>query len=184
MCPSAPYDSFTLDEDLHKFYRTLCLKDHFADSPSHTVTSNLPGTLDPIPILSINNYNLRPKSHFNPRRQHHPIETYITLAQREISNFLKDIEKGDLRFHSNFSLQEKQALRSLKDMPDIIIKPADKGGAIVVMDKIDYVEEIHSQLSDTNTYVKLDKDPTPIIRQKILDTIQLFLSTGTIDSKT
>lgn len=64
-------------------------------------------------------------------------------------------------------------------MHDIIIKPFDKGGAIVIMDKIYYVDEILSQLSDTDTYIKLDSDPTFAIKQKILDTVQHFQSIGT-----
>lgn len=43
-----------------------------------------------------------------------------------------------MRFCSNFSPHERLALQSLKEMQDITIKPADKGGAIVIMDKIDY----------------------------------------------
>jgi hypothetical protein len=41
---------------------------------------------------------------------------------------------------------EKGALQELKERDDIVIKSADKGSAIVVMDKVDYLEEANRQL--------------------------------------
>ena len=35
--------------------------------------------------------------------------------------------------------EERTAIKTLKQNKDIIIKPADKGAAILVMDKTDYV---------------------------------------------
>lgn len=67
---------------------------------------------------------------------------------------------------SRISKEEKQALRSLQENKDIIIKPADKGSALVVMGKRENIEETISQLAYVNTYVKLSRDPTPTIRQK------------------
>lgn len=40
-----------------------------------------------------------------------------------------------------------------------IIKPADKGGAIVLMDHLQYKNEILRQLSDTTVNRKVDYDP-------------------------
>jgi soluble P-type ATPase len=39
-------------------------------------------------------------------------------------------------------------IRELKERDDIVIKSADKGSAIVVMDKVDYLEEENRQLTD------------------------------------
>lgn len=38
---------------------------------------------------------------------------------------------------------------------------ADKGGGIVIQDKVDYNSEAERLLSDTHTYVKLIKEPLP-----------------------
>jgi hypothetical protein len=37
---------------------------------------------------------------------------------------------------------------TMKERDDIVIKSADKGSAIVVMDKVDYLEEANRQLMD------------------------------------
>ena len=47
------------------------------------------------------------------------------------------------------SLQQKKgAIKELKERDDIVIKPADKGSAVVVMDKVDYLEEANRQQTD------------------------------------
>ena len=51
--------------------------------------------------------------------------------------------------------------------PEIVIKKADKGSAIVVMQTTDYLREGYRQLSDRNFYTKLTEDPTLSIFNKI-----------------
>ena len=60
--------------------------------------------------------------------------------------------------HENPNLKkaELKALRRLKNDPRLIIKPADKGSATVVMDKADYIYEANRQLSNRQHYRKLD----------------------------
>ena len=43
---------------------------------------------------------------------------------------------------------------------DIVIKPADKGGSIVIMNKTDYIAQAERQLSNPDHYEKLQEDPT------------------------
>ena len=56
---------------------------------------------------------------------------------------------------SNLSPDETIALRQLKRRDDIIIKPADKGGAVVVWSRDAYIAEALRQLNDTNHYTPL-----------------------------
>jgi hypothetical protein len=58
----------------------------------------------------------------------------------------------------------------LQEGDDIIIKPADKGSAVVVMDKMTYLQEAERQLSDCRFYEKLDSAPSRIFA-KFRDTI-------------
>ena len=60
----------------------------------------------------------------------------------------------------NFNKQEYQAIRDLKHNTDIIIKPADKGSAIVSIAKADYIVQVHRQLSDSCPYEPTDTDHT------------------------
>ena len=48
----------------------------------------------------------------------------------------------------------KEALKSSMNDNEIIIKPANKGSAVVIWSKHDYFLEASNQLSDTNVYYK------------------------------
>lgn len=41
-----------------------------------------------------------------------------------------------------------------------MIRPADKGGGIVLLNKSDYMDEMHRILGDRETYIELPKNPT------------------------
>ena len=76
---------------------------------------------------------------------------------------------------SNLSSEEWLALKNLSKRHDIVIKSADKGGAVVVWRSDLYREEALRQLSDTSFYAKVEKDLI-VNNQKIAkDTIQNFI---------
>ncbi|BHF68674.1 hypothetical protein SprV_0301171300 [Sparganum proliferum] len=55
---------------------------------------------------------------------------------------------------------EAQGLQSLKSDHNIVVVPADKGGATVSMDRIDYVNKANKIFSDIAAYTPLAEDPT------------------------
>ena len=59
----------------------------------------------------------------------------------------------------NLSKPEFLTLKTLRDNLDIVILEADKGGAIVIMDKHDYDSNMIDHLSNSGFYFKLKKDP-------------------------
>nr|VZI23179.1 unnamed protein product [Spirometra erinaceieuropaei] len=61
---------------------------------------------------------------------------------------------------STLSYDETKALKALKQDEDIIILPADKGGATTVLNKTDYTDKMMSLLKDDSTYEPLAADPT------------------------
>ena len=67
----------------------------------------------------------------------------------------------------NLSKEERDALTSLRHRTDIVIKPADKGGAVVVWDRNLYLEEATKQLSDTHFYHQIDRDVTETHQREI-----------------
>jgi hypothetical protein len=71
----------------------------------------------------------------------------------------------------------------LQERDDIIIKPADKGSAVVGMDKTAYLQEAERQLSDCRFYEKLDYDPTLDFTQKISRALEAMHVRGHIDDK-
>ena len=54
--------------------------------------------------------------------------------------------------HPNLTSGELDTLHNLSTKQDIVIKPADKGGAIVIMDTHSYVQAGTSMLSNPNHY--------------------------------
>ncbi|CAJ0946009.1 unnamed protein product, partial [Ranitomeya imitator] len=85
---------------------------------------------------------------------------------------------------SNLSISERQALKSLQQDKDLIIKPADKGGAIVVMDKSLYKTQVHCQLSHSATYRTLPANPTSQTQRLIQATLDRFQHLGILDTMT
>ena len=77
---------------------------------------------------------------------------------------------------SNLSSEEWSALKSLKKRKDIVIKAADKGGAVVVWRADLYQKEALRQLSDTSFNAKIDKDLTLINQNIVKNTINDLLA--------
>ena len=80
------------------------------------------------------------------------IMKYKTCVIHDIESKL--MLKSKPRF--NTSKHERQAIVTLRKNTDIVIKPADKGGAIVIMNKEDYIKEGERQLANTTHYQKIE----------------------------
>lgn len=80
----------------------------------------------------------REKSDWMPNIKDPAVELYFKKLEEKI-NLIKEGGKN----YSNLSDEEQQALRSLKNRRDIVIKEADKGGAIVVWGWEDYCKEAY-----------------------------------------
>ena len=96
----------------------------------------------------------RPKSTFNSRNKDAVIKTYLSSLEER----LLDIETSSKRFN-NLTKEERNALYNLRDDPTIIIKGADKGSAVVVWDREDYLKEASKQLEGKDVYEKVQNDP-------------------------
>jgi len=77
------------------------------------------------------------------------------------------INETDLNKHiprapasQNLTVEERLALTELKNNEQIVIKPADKGSAVVVQNREDYILEGLRQLNDQNYYIEVTSDLT------------------------
>ena len=84
---------------------------------------------------------------------------------------------------SNLSKEQRLGLKQLADNPEIIIKKADKGSAVVVMNTTDYLREGYRQLSDTKYNTKLPNDPTDTIADNVTKTLSQMRHKGLITEK-
>ena len=105
-----------------------------------------------------------------------PLEDIISSIEAAITS-LPDSVAEEIRTESsrilkkakspkcNISYSEKKAIKELNAMNNILILPADKGSATVVMEMEDYKQKIRDIL-EPNNFKKLQRDPTSrIIRQ-------------------
>lgn len=76
------------------------------------------------------------------------------------------------------------ALKGLRDDPNIIVKEADKGGGVVLLNTKDYLSEVEWQLGDINYYVPLTRDSTDEIANIIKIVVQEALELDIIDIPT
>lgn len=106
-----------------------------------------------------------PPSNWTPKPSSISDETHSTI--KEIENGINTATANAIKMggkqmlplkgvKNNLSRAERDALQSLKQDQEIIIKPADKGGAVVVMNKTLYKQEGLRQLNNAFYYRKLD----------------------------
>lgn len=130
------FDRQALKKDLYNYHRKLKFLDHF-DFESNFEREPFihPSTWEP-EDLGISG----------------PIQRLIKTNERDLQKigFHKEHE-------SNLTLQEQEALKHLKANIDIVIKPADKGSKIVIMDRNQYLTEAYRQLENKKHYLPLTR---------------------------
>ena len=77
-----------------------------------------------------------------------------------VVNYLnnQNFDNAATKNKSNISKNEWEAIKSLKENDSIIIKEADKGGAVVVMNKTHYYNIVVKILQDEETYKKTNEN--------------------------
>lgn len=61
----------------------------------------------------------------------------------------------------------KKGIQALEEKKEILIRPADKGGGILLMTKAYYKEEMKRLLGDRDTYQILKKNPARDFKNKL-----------------
>ena len=129
-----PHNSDKLEflRDIHRYNRSLKLIEHFHDRPGGPIPP-FQGPSSWEPPLGVLSGNLTTLLHYN---KHIAIHNHST-------NILET---------PNITEQEYTALRHLRNYKHIVIKPADKGSKIVILDTQQYLLEAHRQLGNTLHY--------------------------------
>ena len=82
-------------------------------------------------------------------------------------------------FPSNISNELRQAIQELRSNKELIIREADKGSCIVLMNTQDYIAEGYIHLSDRTTYRALDRDLTDQVTTTANTTLAHHIKLGT-----
>ena len=164
-CPRPKsYDKGKLVEDTKAFTRRMRLKSHFADRSDSRSQEKYPDFI--------------PKSDWQPPKQGRDLEAFVNRVESAVRSHIPPKPK-----HDNLSKSDRSALYNLQKREDIVIKPADKGSAVVVMDRDQYVSEAERQLNDSTFYKPLDHDPTPEFAKQVSDTVSEMHDQGLISEK-
>ncbi|CAG2236124.1 unnamed protein product [Mytilus edulis] len=138
-----PYSNVPeLKADINNFSRRLRLKEEFGNKKDHDKSL------------------VRNKSTYTPRPgKDDYLDTYIET----ITKFPVRTRKCK----QNLTRNEQDALKSLKDDDSIIIKEADKGGAIIIMDTDFYKEKVLEQLNDEEYYKQITNNPDKATKKRL-----------------
>uniref|UniRef100_A0A803KAH6 Reverse transcriptase domain-containing protein n=1 Tax=Xenopus tropicalis TaxID=8364 RepID=A0A803KAH6_XENTR len=125
---------------------------------------------------------LKPKSNYVPDFTNEALSVFERVVTHEAENLWEKFNhKG---FKHNLTKTDRQAIHSLQNNRDIVIKKADKGGATVILNRDAYVSEALSQLSNLEHYKHLQTDPTWDIKTKIDLCISSAFESCIINKKT
>ena len=155
---SKKLDEFSVKQDVEKFLRRVQLKASFHDKEDDSNTSDK----DTFETLQTRKSKWTP-----PEGQFASLDFFINKCRHDINklNFNRNTK------FSNLSSEERAALQNLRKRKDIVVKAADKGGALVVWRADLDQKEALRQLSDTSFYAKVDKDLTSTNQQIVKSTI-------------
>ena len=137
---SSTIDKAKLKTELEALGRILRLKWHFRNEENEFDLSQF-----------------KPKSSSNPHNKDAAIEIYV-------SSLVEKLMKIEIPM--DLTSKERQALYHLKNDKNIVIKGADKGSAVVVWDREDYIKEVNKQLGDSDVNEEVPDDPEPLINTK------------------
>lgn len=90
------------------------------------------------------------------------------------------LHQGD---NNTFNKNSKKIIKTLQQNPNIIIKPADKGSKIVIMDKQQYAFEAHRQLTDEKYYKPIEESLQTQTQSKVQQIIQTLYKRKYINAK-
>ena len=125
-----------LEVDMKEFIRKLQLKELF-HSYNPTNDENI----------------VKPTSDFLPQLENvkNPVLKNVCQSLNSTSENLQNILPKE-RIFRNISKEEESALDSLIKDDSIIIKEADKGGSVIIMDKTYYITKIESMLNNNKVF--------------------------------
>ena len=169
--PGAP-DIGNIIQDLDVFKRKTRLNLFFSGSNQDSMEQN---TQSGVPF---EHKFLKLKSTFNPVGPFQ-LETMFYSIEQDLHRL-----KYRQPRKKNLTKEEYKSIKSLRNNPDIIIKPADKGSAIVILDKQYYINEGERQLHNNHFYEETETDLTGEVIHRVNLYVNNMLQRGQISQNT
>ena len=107
-------------------------------------------------------FRVKKKSTFTPNSGRDKcLDLYIDLVKDDVLGSLKKSKK------INLSKEENSAFHELLHNKEIVIRPADKGSGIVVLDREEYVESLEKEMEQSSSYEMTDNNRTEEAHTKV-----------------
>lgn len=157
--PTNHANTFQTKIDLFKFYRTLHLKTwhHLNASTTQRMLNDYDAQVRP-------SKEFRPRSTFCPVVNNASLIAFTKKVSCDMDTFLQSVTHSP---KANLSKPENAALRWLSNNDNLVIKKADKGGAVVVWGREQYVQEALSQLGNAEYYTALQSSPIEYMKREL-----------------
>ena len=110
-------------------------------------------------------------------------DSYLDKYRSTLQSSNGPLIRCDHTSKDNLTPHERAAIRKLKDNHEIIIKPADKGGAVVIMDREAYKQEGLRQLLNTKYYREITCPTATTTSQQINEVIDSIWNKGFISTR-
>ena len=138
--------------ELKEWERLVRLKEYWSNSPQAQTTDD-----------TLTDRDLKyKKTHWTPDKGREPwLDLYVEEVIRSVMDGLRK------NVGSNLSKGEEDAILELLKDEEIIIRPADKGSGIVVMNTSDYFDGLRKEVNDPSTYRPTESDQTPLVHKKV-----------------
>lgn len=202
--PTKDFNLYNTLLDVNRFIRNLTFRKHFIKEQKPTIRNYSPITAntqqeymsfkDQTTVATFRSLDDMPKEEVQYRKYRkctapgnknfYPIQSRTTsmdkcqdLVERDLTILHSKIQNYDQR---NLNWVEKEALLELTNNPNIMIRSADIGGAVILLDTELYQQLNMDLLSDTKTYRPMRSDPTVVFQNKLKSLLKYGVDLGII----
>jgi hypothetical protein len=143
--------------DLEEFFRRLRIKRFFDEIESQDNSEEK---------------SFRNKSTWTPAEgQDAALDVFIKTVKTEVLSLKLDAPR-----RKNLTKLQFMGIQELSTNPHIVLKKADKGSCVVVMNTNDYIREGLRQLSNQDNYQTLTSDPTEKFTENVKSVLEQMLN--------
>ena len=102
----------------------------------------------------------------------------------DFQKFAVDFNKNLIKSKNNLTKEEINIIRRISKNRNIVISKADKGNAVVIQNKSDYIKQAEGILSDKSKFKCLESDPTIERELKLQRKLYYMLRKGSLSEDT
>lgn len=157
--PSAKaIDQEHITADVYQFIRKLKLREYFSQDDDNS--DNTPTDEEQDDERDPSKWQERHPHWYPDKVKNNRSEGLVRWIDNILDAINGELQTNVSKLHNNLTAEQRAALKALASDESIVIKPADKGGALVVLDSEEYKEACEQTLSNADFYEELPSDPT------------------------